>query len=89
MPPRDVELEVMTGVGLVDAGVADRRAVVLANGGRRTVHGRRDDVDALGVAVERSRREVGREWDHVSQVLGRLDDGDALVIRHRREVVLD
>ena len=85
----DVELEVVAGIRLVDAGVADRGEVVLAHRVRIAVDRRRHDVDALRVAVERRRREVGRERDDVAQVLGRLDDVDALVVRDRHEVVLD
>ena len=75
-----IELQVMTGVRLVDARVADRGAVVLAHGVQVAVDRRRDDVDALRLRVERGGREVRGERDDVAQVLGRLDDVDPLVV---------
>ena len=89
VPAGGVELEVVARVGLVDAGVADRRVVVLAHRVRVAVDRRRDDVDALRVGVERGRREVGRERHDVAQVLGGRDDVDPLVARDGHEVVLD
>ena len=66
---RGGQLEVVAGEGLVDAGVADRRAVVLAHRARVAVDRRRHDVDAGRVAVEARRIEVGGEGHHVAQVL--------------------
>ena len=83
------ELEVVARVRLVDAGVADRGAVVLAHGVRVVVHGRRHDVDPDRVGIERRRREVRRERHDVAQVLGRRDDVDPLVVRDRDQVVID
>ena len=71
VPASGVELEVVARVGLVDAGVADRGEVVLAHRVRVAVDRRGDDVDALRVAVEGGRLEVGGERDDVAQVLGR------------------
>ena len=62
---------------------------MLAHGVRVVVDRRRDDVDALGVVVERRGLEVGRERHDVAQVLGRLDDLDALVVGDGHEVVVD
>ena len=86
---RDRELQVVARVRLVDAGVGDRRAVVLAHRVRVVVDGRRDDVDAALVGVEAGGREVGRERHHRAQVLGGRDDLDPLVVRDRGQVVLD
>jgi len=43
---RGRQLQVVAGVGLVDAGVADRGEVVLAHAVGIVAHGWRDDVDA-------------------------------------------
>ena len=84
MATRDVELEVVARVGLVDARVADRGVVVLAHRVRVAADRRRDDVDALRASVSNfGRREVGRERHDVAQVLGRRDDVDPLVGRAR------
>ena len=89
MTPSRVQLQVVAGIRLVDAGVADRGEVVLPHRVRVAAHRRRDDVDALGVPVERRGLEVGGERDDVAQVLRRLDDVDALVGRNGDEVALD
>ena len=51
------QLEVVAGVRLVDAGVADRAAVVLAHRVRVVADRRRDDVDALRVGGRTSAAE--------------------------------
>ena len=89
MGDRRGQLQMVAGERLVDAGVADRGAVVLAHRGRVAVDGRRHDVDAGRVAVEARRIEVGREGHHVAQVLGRGDDLEALAVGDRHQVVLD
>ena len=89
VPPSRVELQVVAGIRLVDAGVTDRGVVVLPHRVRVSVDRWRDDVDALGVPVERRGLEVGGERDDVAKVLRRLDDVDALVGRNGDEVVLE
>ena len=89
MAVRDRQLEVVAGIRLVDARVADRAVVVLAHRVRVVADRRGDDVDALRVAVELRRREVGRERDDVAEVLGRRDDVDPLVRRDRHDPVVD
>ena len=83
------ELQVMARVRLVDAGVADRGAVVLAHGVGVVVDRRRDDVDADRRRIPARRLEVRRERHHAAQVRRRRDDLDPLVRRDRRDVVVD
>ena len=87
--PGDRQLEMVAGVRLVDAGVADRAVVVLAHRVRVVADRRRDDVDPVRVGVELGRVEVGRERDDVADVLRGRDDLDPLVVRDGHDVPLD
>ena len=89
MPCRHRQLEVVARVGLVDAGVADRAAVVLAHGVGVVADRWRDDVDAGRVGVELGRLEIGRERDDVAEVLRGGDDVDPLVVRDGDDVAVD
>ena len=79
----------VTGVRLVDAGVADRAAVVFPHRHRVVADRRRDDIDALRVRVELRGREVGGEGDDVAEVFGRREDVYPLVIWHRHDLPVD
>ncbi len=62
---------------------------MLAHGARVAVHRWRHDIDPLRVAIERRRREIGRERQHSAQILGRFDHVDPFVVGDGHEVVLD
>ena len=68
MARRESQLEVVAGIRLVDAGVADRRAIVLAHRAGVAVDVGRDDVDAHRRRVPARGLEVGRERQHAAQV---------------------
>src|SRR5437870_3127954 len=81
------ELQVMSGISLMDRRVPYARVRMLAQH-LGLVLDRRHHVESLFVRLEARRRVVRRERDHVPQVRRRLDDGEFLVRRDRREVVL-
>src|SRR5437870_1105919 len=80
------ELQMMSGISLVDRRVPDARVRMLAQH-LGLVLDRRHHVESLFVRLEPRRRVVRCEWDHVLQVRGRLDDRELFVRRNLRELV--